>query len=125
MNPKTNKTLLAVMDDLFFRVKIEDAAKRSGFASKFVGTEQSAAEQIAQQPPDVMVVDLNCKAVDPLRLIALVKHAGHANIPVIGFISHVEVGRRKEAENGGYDVVFARSALDANLPALLAKYASL
>jgi CheY-like chemotaxis protein len=115
-------TILGILTDLFFRVKIEDAAKRSGLVAVFATTEEAALEHVRKERPLVAVVDLNCAAIDPIRLVAELKNGGRAALPVIGFISHVEAERRLQAQNAGYDAVLARSAFSSNLPQLLRQY---
>ena len=120
--PNQCKTILGILTDLFFRVKIEDAAKRSGLIAVFAGTEEAALEEVRKNRPLVAVVDLNCAAIDPIRLVAELKNRDHAPLPVIGFISHVQVEQKVEAQNAGYDAVLARSAFSSSLPQMLRRY---
>jgi CheY-like chemotaxis protein len=116
-----SRTILAVLTDLFFRVKIEDAAKRSGLTAAFAATEDAALESVRNEAPLVVVVDLNCSSIDAIRLLGELKRA-RAALPVIGFISHVQAERKAEAQNAGYDAVLARSAFSTNLPQILHRY---
>lgn len=115
------KTIVAVLDDLFFRVKIADAAKRIGLQATFVKTEASLVEHL-QQAPAVVVIDLNCATVDPIALAASVKRDFEAT-PVIGFVSHVQTELRQKAQEAGCDVVLARSVFSTQLPEVLRRYA--
>ena len=72
MNQQGKRRILAVLDDLFFRVKIEDAAKRAGLAIDFVKSEKEAFEKAAQDPL-LIILDLNCLSVQPLGLIGALK----------------------------------------------------
>jgi hypothetical protein len=67
-------------------------------------------------------VDLNCASCDPISLINNLKH-GKTRIPVIGFVSHVEVELKKKAQEAGADMVMARSAFSTNLPQILKRHA--
>ena len=62
--------IVAVLDDLFFTVKINEAAKRSGQPVVFVKSEKDALDQAALLP-SLVIVDLNCAVLDPLRLIRI------------------------------------------------------
>ena len=62
-----------------------------------------------------MVVDLNCKAIDPLRLMAALK----GKCRVIGYLSHVQTELRQQALEAGYDAVYPRSAFSSKLPDIL------
>ncbi len=103
--------LIAVMDDLFFTVKVQDGAKRAGLNVRFVKTEEAAIAAEA----DLIVVDLNCKAIDPLRLMAALKGKRR----VIGYLSHVQTELRQQALAAGYDAVYPRSAFSQKLPDIL------
>ena len=109
------KEILAVMDDLFFLVKVQDGAKRAGMNVTFVKTEEAAVAAEA----DLVVVDLNCKAIDPLRLMAALKGKRR----VIGYLSHVQTDLRQQAIAAGYDAVYPRSAFSQKLADILKTHA--
>jgi CheY-like chemotaxis protein len=116
------KKLVAAISDLMFTVKIQEAAKRAGMETVFVKTEEAALRAAATQPA-LIIVDLNDRAFQPLELVSALKSDPNlSGIPVVGFISHVQVEVRREAEQRGCDKVFARSAFSQHLPALLAEY---
>jgi CheY-like chemotaxis protein len=111
--------VLAVMSDLFFSAKINDAAKKLGTAAVFVKDKSVALEQFQLNPP-VVIFDLNCAAADPLDLLrTLKKDPATRSIPTIGFISHVQTALREEAQAAGCDTVVARSVFDRDMPTLL------
>jgi CheY-like chemotaxis protein len=109
--------VVAVVADLFFVAKIMDAAKRAGVAVEFVKSEADALER-ARAGAGMVLVDLNCAGIDPLRLVKLLKAGG--GMRVVGYVSHVQVDLRKQAQEAGYDVVVAKSALSKDLQKLLA-----
>ena len=74
MQQPASKTVVAVLSDLLFTVKIQEAAKRAGLDVVFVKSREAALER-ARQHPAVMVFDLNDAAADPLQLIADLKAA--------------------------------------------------
>ena len=53
-----NKKVLAVLEDLFFTVKINESAKRAGLPAQFVKSEKDALDKAAEQPA-VIILDLN------------------------------------------------------------------
>src|SRR5690242_14858963 len=119
------KKVLAVLDDLFFRVKISDAAKRSGLEVEFVNNEADVCDR-AQQHPLVIIVDLNINSLRPLPLIMKLKSAPETKgISVIGFVSHVQGELKQKAHDAGYDMVMARSAFSQNLTQILKRHAGL
>jgi len=116
--------VIAVVDDLFFTVKIHDAAKRSGVAIEFVKSEIDAMDK-ARSNPVLMILDLNCAAIDPLRLIGSLKGDDSTRkIPLLGYISHVQGELKQQAQRAGCDTVLARSAFSQNLPQILKRYGS-
>jgi ActR/RegA family two-component response regulator len=89
-----NNRAVAVLDDLFFTVKILDAAKRAGLAIEFVKSEIDALDK-ARSAPAVMILDLNCAAIDPVHLITALKADPETKaVNLIGYISHVQGERR-------------------------------
>ncbi len=115
----TIKTVVAVLSDLMFTVKIQDAVRRAGWEAVFV---QSPADALARAKngPGAIVLDLNYAAGAPLETISALKaDEGTRGVPLIGFVSHVQVDLRKAAEERGCDVVVARSVFARELPRLL------
>jgi CheY-like chemotaxis protein len=117
------KRVVAVMDDLFFTVKILDAAKRAGMACEFVKSEIDAIEK-ARSTPALMILDLNCGAVDPVKLIAALKADTETKgVNLVGYVSHVQGELKMQAQQAGCDMVLARSAFSQNLPQILKRFA--
>ena len=68
----------------------------------------------------MIVIDLNCAAIDPLRLIGELKLTG---IPLLGFVSHVQGELKLKAQEAGCDMVLARSAFSQNMQQIFKRYA--
>jgi CheY-like chemotaxis protein len=119
----TQNRVVAVLSDLMFTVKIQDAAKRAGMDVIFVQTEQGAIEQ-ARQRPALIILDLNNSSVPVLDLISQLKNEeGTRGISLLGYVSHVQADLIEAARTNGCDQVLARSAFSQNLPAILKRYA--
>ena len=117
------KKIVAVVEDLFFVVKINDAAKRVGLDVVFVKSEKDLLEQAAAQPT-LIIFDLNSNAVEPLKLIAKLKgKPALKSISCIGFLSHVQGELKQQAHDTGCDMVMARSAFSQNLQQILKRHA--
>ncbi len=115
-------TILAVLSDLMFRVKIEEAAKRAGLQTAFVQTQADALTQ-ARELPAVIILDLNCASTEPLDTIRKLKASDETSgIDLVGYVSHVQVDLKQAAQTAGCDVVVARSAFSQNLPTILRRY---
>jgi CheY-like chemotaxis protein len=102
------RTIVAVVDDLFFGVQITDTAKRAGFTVKFA-KDQPSLLKLAGEAPSLIILDLNSPAA--LEHIARLKgDAATQAVPLLGFISHVNVEMKRKAEEAGCDTVVPRSA---------------
>ncbi len=116
------KKVVAVLNDLFFRVKIQEAAKRAGVELVIVQSQGEALAQAKDQPA-VMILDLNDVKTEPLNTIEKLKGDEETrNISLLGYVSHVQTDLIKTAQEKGCDVVMARSAFSQNLPKLLSRY---
>ncbi len=121
--PRVTPKVVAVLDDLFFTVKIMDAAKRAGLEVLFV-KEEAKVFELAKDLPTLIIFDLNTRAVNPLKLIQKLKHAPETkHISLLGFVSHVQVELKQKAQEAGADMVMPRSTFSSNLPAILNRHA--
>jgi CheY-like chemotaxis protein len=109
--------ILAVVSDLMFTVKIQDAAKRAGAQITFVASHLRALERLKDKPA-LVILDLNFELAEPIQLISQTKAAG---IPSLGYLSHVQADLKRKAEEAGCDSVVARSTFSQKLPELIAK----
>lgn len=121
---KEPKKILAVLSDLFFSVKITEAAKRAGMAVEFVKDPETVVER-AKEKPALIIFDLNFAAAEPLKLISRLKgDSGMKGTSLIGYLSHVQGELKQQALEAGFDMVLARSAFSQNLPQILRRHSS-
>ena len=117
------KKIVAVLSDLMFTVKIQEAAKRAGVQPVFVKSEDEALAE-ARQHPAVIIVDLNNSALNALDVITKLKgDEATRNVSLLGYVSHVQADLKQAAEERGCDAVMPRSAFSHNLAAILKRYA--
>ena len=107
--------ILAVMDDLIFGVKIQEAARRAGQPLEFVATTDLALTK-AVRPGTRVILDLNLRGVDTVDLIRRLKAAG---VPVVAYVAHVQGDLRRAAEEAGADQVLARSSFVTKIDQLV------
>lgn len=120
----TEKNILAVLEDLFFTVKINESAKRAGMPVQFVKSEADALDR-ARTKPAVMIIDLNCGSIDPLHLIRAMKaDPDLKSINLIGYVSHVQGELKQQAQEAGCNMVMPRSAFSQNLQQILRRHAN-
>jgi PleD family two-component response regulator len=123
MQNQANKTVIAVVSDLFFSSKITEAAKRAGITLEYVTTEKDLLEK-AKANPTLIIFDLNFDAVDPLKLIGKLKaNAALKHISLLGYLSHVQAELKLKAQESGCDMVMPRSAFSLNLNQILKRHA--
>jgi CheY-like chemotaxis protein len=119
-----SKKVLAVLEDLFFTVKINEAAKRAGLPITFVKSEHDVLEQAKSQPA-LIILDINFQGIDPLNLIRKLKADEQTKrINLIGYLSHVQGELKLQAQEAGCDMVLPRSAFSQNLPQILKRHSS-
>jgi len=119
------RKILAVVDDLFFIVKINDAARRNGLLVEFLKSGEDLLDRALAEPPALVIVDLNCTSVQPLPLIAKLKREPMLKrASVIAFVSHVQGELKVQAHDAGADMVLARSAFSMNLLQIMKRHAA-
>jgi PleD family two-component response regulator len=123
--PQNPKRVLAVVDDLFFVVKINEMAKRAGMQAEFFKTENDVILKAKAEPPALIIVDLNGTSVKPVQLIAKLKAAPELKgISIVSFVSHVQGELKQQAQDAGSNMVLARSAFSTNLPQILRRHST-
>ena len=119
-NSTVRKRVLAAIPDLFFGSKVTGAAARLGIHVQVAVTRQ-AVLAAALSKPDLVIVDLDAPAFDPIRLVGELRSGFTTRPPrVVAFASHVRDDLLAAAHAAGYDQVLTRGALATALPQLLA-----
>jgi len=125
MQKQEPKRVLAVVSDLFFSVKLTEAAKRAGLALEFVKDANEVMDK-AQSRPSLIIFDLNYDAVSPVQLIERLKASTETRgISLIGYLSHVQADLKLQAQEAGCDMVLARSAFSQNMPLIFKRHSGL
>ena len=108
--------ILAMMDDLFFQMKVAETAKHLGLELN-VATNGDALLGLLEPATNLVIVDLNARS-QPLLAIERVR-AAQKDLKVIGFLSHVQLDLATQAQAAGCNEVMPRSAFTQNLAAIL------
>lgn len=125
MQTQGAKLILAVVNDLFFSVKLTEAAKRNGLALEFVKERKLLLEKAGDRP-SLIIFDLNFEDVEPVKLIQELKsQPGTKGISLIGYLSHIQVDLKQQAQAAGCDMVMARSAFSQNLPQIFKRHSGI
>jgi ActR/RegA family two-component response regulator len=108
--------VVALMDDLFFQMKLAETAKLLGVEVK-VATNTEALMGLMASAPKLVVVDLNARS-QPLQAIEKLRQM-RKDVRVVGFLSHVQTELAAQAQAAGCDEVLPRSSFTQNLAAIL------
>jgi PleD family two-component response regulator len=112
--------IIAVLDDLFFSIKIKTAAKTLGAEVYFERAPDQVLESIRSRSPQLVIFDLDSAKMRPMDAIAAMKaDAALRDIPTLGFVSHVHDEVIAAARAAGIDQVMARSAFVDRLGSIL------
>ncbi|HXJ16656.1 MAG TPA: response regulator [Candidatus Polarisedimenticolia bacterium] len=114
--------VVALVDDLFFQAKLVETARQVGVELRTCTTPDALASEIARSIPKLVVVDLNARA-NSIEAIERVQASGH-EIPLIGFLSHVQTELAEHARAAGCPNVMPRSKFTQNLTTILAEVKS-
>lgn len=109
--------VVALMDDLFFQMKVAETAKQLGMELKVAGNGDSLLQLLEMEPlPRLAIVDLNARSA--IAAIQRVR-AGKNRVRIVGFLSHVQTDLAAQARAAGCDEVMPRSSFTQNLAAIL------
>jgi DNA-binding NarL/FixJ family response regulator len=108
--------VVALMDDLFFQMKLAETAKQLGVEVK-VATNADALMGLLASEPKLVIVDLNARS-QPIAAIEKLRQT-QKDVRVVGFLSHVQRELAAQAQAAGCDEVLPRSSFTQNLAAIL------
>jgi CheY-like chemotaxis protein len=108
--------VVALMDDLFFQMKLAETAKHLGVELK-VATNGDALLTLLESAPKLVIVDLNARS-QPIQAIERLR-AKKNGVRVVAFLSHVQTELAAQARAAGCDEVMPRSSFTQNLAAIL------
>ena len=108
--------VVALMDDLFFQMKLAETAKQLGVEVK-VATNGEALMGLLASEPKLIIVDLNARS-RPIEAIEKLRQASK-DVRVVGFLSHVQTELAAQAQAAGCNEVLPRSSFTQNLATIL------
>jgi CheY-like chemotaxis protein len=105
-----------LVDDMFFAAKIRAAAQNAAREVESVKS-LDQLEKMVDDPPAMVILDLNSERLDGIAAIKVLKSKPTMKgIPIVGFLSHVQVDLKQAAESAGCDYVIPRSMFSMKLP---------
>jgi len=108
--------VVALMDDIFFQMKVAETAKHLGIEFK-VATTTDALLGLLEPRPQLVIVDLNARN-QPIDAIVKLR-AASKDIRVVAFLSHVQRELAEQARIAGCNEVMPRSSFTQNLAEIL------
>ena len=115
------RTVVAVVDDIFFVSKIRATGKALGMIVKVPRNAEAFRTLIEDEPPSLIVIDLHNEKINPFDLAKEAKgNPAVKDIPLLGFFSHVQVELQRSAREAGYDSILPRSVFARDLANILA-----
>ena len=111
--------VVALVDDLFFQAKMLETAKHLGVELRVCSTGDALLAEAAKNAPKLVIIDLNARS-KPLEAIERMQAAAH-EIPLIAFLSHVQVELANAARAAGCREVMPRSQFARDLATILAE----
>ena len=119
-----NTRIYAFIDDLFFRTKVQETARKLNVKVEFVKTDKDVLDGITanEEQPSLIIFDLNNAGAKPLTTIPKLKSRLKKGTSLVGFVSHVQGDLKVKALEAGCDAVMPRSAFSQNLPQLLRRH---
>jgi CheY-like chemotaxis protein len=122
--------IVAVLDDLMFTSKIRAAAAGLGVTVTFARSAEAALAALraaetasgSAPSPTLVLIDLNGSATDPLGVVTAIRAVDTLrDVPIVGFVSHVQTELIDAARRAGTTDVVSRSAFVQRLPELLTR----
>lgn len=124
MSSHSAPPVLAIISDLMFRSKIDDAARKAGVPLRVAKNVEQLDRHLGNATPAVVLMDLEMEGLDAGAMLGRLRATPTAaNVPVIGFAGHTNVEVIRAARADGVQVM-ARSAFVAELPALMDRIAA-
>ena len=115
--------VLCLVRDLIDRVKVEAAASGLNFDLAFVSTKEKFLENVSDQLPSVMILDLDLNQHSISILDSLKGSEEFVKVPKVGFYQHSNVENANLAKDSGCDIILRRSVFSEKLPGILRQYA--
>ena len=114
------RTIIAVVDDMFFASKIRAVAEAVGAEISFPRSREALVEKARETKPQLILVDLHNQKIDSNTLANELKSDEQLrDIRLLGFFSHVQTELQRNAIAAGFDQVIPRSVFARDLPTIL------
>lgn len=118
-----NRNVLVLVDDLFWRSKIDHAVKSAQREAEFSSDPSAALASADPARHYLVLVDLALKKSPFDAVAAMKRDPARSALAVVGFYEHVRKDLKEKGETGGFDKVLPRSAFSEKLADILLEFA--
>lgn len=115
--PNPTPQIIILCSDMLFLSKITGVAKLLNFSFCTALSSKKAAEFLADETKQLLLVDLNTPNLDFEKLASI--HLSHPSIVSVAFGPHVDVERLAQAKEAGCTQVLPRSQFTAELSQII------
>ena len=112
------KTIVACVEDLFFRSKIEATARHLNVPVRFTDVRE-LPRALKEGDAAALLLELTSNGETLEAVRKLRKEADTRDLPIVGFLSHVDRQLASDAESAGVTRVLPRSQFSETLPDLV------
>src|SRR5437867_5938454 len=113
-----NRSIVACVEDLFFRSKIEATARHLNVPVRFAEAKDLSNAAGREDTAAVLLeVSSGTESLDAVRKLR--KERKTSELPIIGFLRHTDRDLAKQAESAGFTRVLPRSEFSETLPDLV------
>lgn len=112
--------VLLMVSDLLLGSRIREAITAAGHEIVSVADAQAVEKALEAGPAALLLADLSPRGADPIPGLGRLKRGPLAQVPVIGYFSHVDAATLERAREAGVEAL-PRSAFFADLPGLVGR----
>ena len=113
----TNRSIVACVEDLFFRSKIEATARHLNVPVRFADAKDLSTAAGREDTAAVLLEVSEGEQLEAVRKLRLERRT--SELPIIGFLRHTDRELAKQAESAGFTRVLPRSEFSETLPDLV------
>jgi DNA-binding NarL/FixJ family response regulator len=114
----TTRSIVACVDDLFFRSKIEATARHLNVPVRFADA-KDLPNAAAREDTAAVLLEVSSDG-EPLEAVRKLRRERRTSeLPIIGFLKHTDRELAKQAESAGFTRVLPRSEFSETLPDLV------
>ncbi len=116
---QNGKSVVVVVQDLFFAVRLSDALRALGYKGLMVQDECELGPTITDARPHLVILDLQGR-IKPQTVVRAARESVPGRlIPVLAYGPHTDLKRRDEALHAGVYRVVSKSLITSELPQLV------